>query len=197
MTDFYLYITGFAFILFTASCFALDNAKRAAFLSRYRLPWTPQTSPPLKARQEAATLPPGQEYKHTFPPSRRPALASLADSRVSVGGASVKGLVEGGRDSNQYKCLPDKQNVLAPQYKTYSTPTGFTVEDIETLGNFPDYATLSGVPLPAAYANFDVKTALPRPYRPVRWEYHQTMCKSFSLLRLLILLVPSCTYIND
>lgn len=197
MTDFYLYITGFAFILFTASCFALDNAKRAAFLSRYRLPWTPQTSPPLKTRQDGATLPPGQEYKHTFPPSRRSALADLTDSRISAGGTLVKGHVERAHGNDKYKCLPDKQNVLAPQYKTYSTPTGFTVEDIETLGNFPDYATLSGVPLPAAYANFDVKTALPRPYRPVRWEYHQTMCKSFSLLRLLILLVPSYTNIND
>lgn len=197
MADFYLYITGFAFILFTVSCVALDNAKRAALSSRFKLPWTFQISPPLKTRQDGATLPPGQEYKHTFPPSRRSALADLTNSLVSAGGASVKGLVERAHGSDRYKCLPDKQNVLAPLYKTYSTPTGFTVEDIEALGNFPDYATLSGVPLPAAYINFDIETALPRPYRPFRWEYHQTMCKSFSLLRLLILLVPSCTHIND
>lgn len=177
MAGFYLYILGFAFTLLTISCFAWDKAKRAALSSRYRVPWTPQTSSPLKTGQEGANLPPGQEYKHTFPPSRRPALANLTDNRLDVGGASGKGLVEPPYGSNQYKCLPDKQNVLASQYKNYSTPTGFTVEEIEALGNFPDYATLSGVPLPAAYNNFDIDTALPRPYRPFRWEYHQTMCK--------------------
>lgn len=177
MADLYLYILGFAFTLLTISCFAWDKAKRAALLSRYRLPWKPQTSPPLKTRQEGATLAPGQEYKHTFPPSRRPALADLTDSHLSVSDTSEKGLVERACGSDMSKCLPDKQNVLAPQYKNFSTPTGFTVEEIETLGDFSDYATLSGVPLPAAYTNFDVDTALPRPYRPVRWEYHQTMCK--------------------
>lgn len=182
MAGFYLSIIGFAFTLFTISCFARDKAKRAALLSRYSLPWTPQTSPPLKTGQKGATLPPGQEYKHTFPPSRRPALADLTDNRFSAGGASGEGLVERPYGSDEYKCLPDKQNVLDSQYKNSSTPTGFTVEEIEALGNFPDYATLSGVPLPAAYNNFDIDTALPRPYRPFRWEYHQTMCKPFSLL---------------
>lgn len=192
MAGFYLYIIGFAFTFVTISCFALDNAKRATLLSRYRLPWTPKTSPSLKKGREAAPLPPGQEYKHTFPPSRRQALASLTDSRVSVHGVSGKGL-ERAYGSEKYKCLPDKQSVLGPQYKNHSTPTGFTVEEIEALGNFPDYATLSGVPLPAEYTSFDIETALPRPYRPVRWEYHQTMCKPFSLL----LFAPSRIYTND
>lgn len=193
MAGFYLYILGFAFTLLTISCLALDKAKRAALLSRYRLSWTTQTSSPLKTGQEGATLPPGQEYKHTFPPSRRLALAELTDIHFSASGASEKGLVEPTYGSDKHKCLPDKENVLAPQYKKYSTPTGFTVEEIEALGNFPDYSTLSGVPLPAAYTNFDIETALARPYRPVRWEYHQTMCKPSSHL----LLAPSCIYTND
>ena len=56
-----------------------------------------------------------------------------------------------------------------------STATGFTLQEIKALGNFPDYATLSGVPLPRAYHEFDVSKAIPRPYRPIRWAYHQTM----------------------
>jgi hypothetical protein len=55
--------------------------------------------------------------------------------------------------------------------------TGFSIADIRSLGNFPDYAKLSGVPLPAPLVDFDVDKALPRPYRPFRWAYHQTMCE--------------------
>lgn len=54
--------------------------------------------------------------------------------------------------------------------------TGFSIADIRSLGNFPDYAKLSGVPLPTPLVDFDVDNALPRPYRPFRWAYHQTMC---------------------
>lgn len=57
------------------------------------------------------------------------------------------------------------------------TPTGISAEEIQALGDFPDYAKLSGVPLPQTYPEFDVNRAMPRPYRPFRWAYHQTMCK--------------------
>ncbi|KAG6819909.1 hypothetical protein H0H93_007443 [Arthromyces matolae] len=43
------------------------------------------------------------------------------------------------------------------------------------LNTLPDYWHLSGVPLPKPLWDFDVKTAKPRPYRPFRWGYHQTM----------------------
>jgi hypothetical protein len=59
------------------------------------------------------------------------------------------------------------------------TPTGFSVGDVQSLGRFPDYEVLSGVPLPEAYKGFDIDKAIPRPYRPFRWAYHQTMCKSY------------------
>ncbi|KAG6902067.1 hypothetical protein C0995_004765 [Termitomyces sp. Mi166 len=42
-------------------------------------------------------------------------------------------------------------------------------------GALPGYAQLSGVPLPNSLWDFDVKTAKARPYRPFRWDYHQTM----------------------
>jgi hypothetical protein len=75
-----------------------------------------------------------------------------------------------------------RQNILpmTADYKTSPgnlyTPTGFSINDITALGDFPDYATLSGVPLPSPYAEHDIEKAKPRPYRPFRWSYHQTMC---------------------
>jgi hypothetical protein len=51
-----------------------------------------------------------------------------------------------------------------------------TLAEIAAYGPFPDYASLSGVPLPKPYPEFDIARALPRPYRPFRWAYHQTMC---------------------
>ncbi|KAF3916999.1 hypothetical protein ABW21_db0202734 [Orbilia brochopaga] len=57
----------------------------------------------------------------------------------------------------------------APVFKNY-TPT-----EIAALGRFPDYAALANFPLPKAYPSFNIATAKPRPYRPFRWVYHQTM----------------------
>lgn len=48
-------------------------------------------------------------------------------------------------------------------------------KEIEAYGDFPDYAMLSGVRLPDSYPEFNIETALARPYRPFRWSYHQTM----------------------
>lgn len=48
-------------------------------------------------------------------------------------------------------------------------------KEIEAYGDFPDYAMLSGVRLPDPYPEFNIEKALPRPYRPFRWNYHQTM----------------------
>lgn len=61
-----------------------------------------------------------------------------------------------------------------------STPTGFTVDEAkELVGSMPDYAKLSGVPLPEpVWDGFTIEKAQPRPYRPLRWSYHQTMCES-------------------
>ena len=54
--------------------------------------------------------------------------------------------------------------------------TNRTPGEIANYGHFPDYSALSGVPLPVPYEKFDIERALPRPYRPFRWAYHQTMC---------------------
>lgn len=39
-----------------------------------------------------------------------------------------------------------------------------------------NYFDLTGVPPPKPLPAFDIDNALPRPYRPFRWKYHQTMC---------------------
>lgn len=39
-----------------------------------------------------------------------------------------------------------------------------------------DYFKLTGVPPPKPLPDFNIDNALPRPYRPFRWKYHQTMC---------------------
>jgi hypothetical protein len=83
----------------------------------------------------------------------------------------------------QQKVLPMETSYLDTEDSTF-LPCGFSVKEIKALGDFPDYATLSGVPLPNPYLEFDVNKALPRPYRPFRWSYHQTMCELSSWLRL-------------
>ncbi|KAI8631368.1 alpha-1,2-mannosyltransferase [Xylariaceae sp. FL1651] len=53
--------------------------------------------------------------------------------------------------------------------------TGFSIREVKALGDFPDYSTLSDVPMPKPYLQFNIDKAKPRPYRPFRWAYHQTM----------------------
>lgn len=106
------------------------------------------------------------DYKTAFPPSRRHVLEELL--LLDKPHTQL-------RPPNYNKLLPDKETPDPKQHLQHVTATGFTLEEIQRLGDFPDYATLSGVPLPAAYLEFDVNTALPRPYRPFRWAYHQTM----------------------
>lgn len=73
------------------------------------------------------------------------------------------------------KILPMTQNYETAENGLY-TCMGFSVQEIKEMGDLPDYSALSGVPLPNAYEQFKIEKALPRPYRPFRWNYHQTMC---------------------
>ncbi|RMZ75362.1 hypothetical protein DV738_g5524, partial [Chaetothyriales sp. CBS 135597] len=103
--------------------------------------------------------PPGKEYASIFPPSRRQTLngyESLSDKELS---GNLIGFEEDFRH-----CEPSKY-----------VASGFSVAEIKQLGDFPDYSKLSGIPPPEAYRQFDIDKALPRPYRPFRWSYHQTM----------------------
>lgn len=111
-------------------------------------------------------------YGDVFPPHRREALADLPSNAMD---GTVKQASE--RPPDYTKLTPDKHVCNSDDMRNHTTATGFTVDEIKRLGDFPDYATLSGVPLPEPYRDFDHKTAKPRPYRPLRWAYHQTMCK--------------------
>lgn len=135
-------------------------------------PWVPKrwssVNPSLKPRKSS---PPTRQAKEgmtqVLPPSRRFALPDTIRSTSSH--ESEDTVLQ-----NQIDLAAD----FKPFEPTRFTPTGFSVREIQQLGDFPDYATLSGVPLPSSYPEFDIDKALPRPYRPFRWNYHQTMCMS-------------------
>jgi hypothetical protein len=59
------------------------------------------------------------------------------------------------------------------------TPTGFTEQQINALGRFPDYALLSGVPHPEpCHQTWELSKATFRPFRPFRWDAYPSDGKS-------------------
>jgi len=129
--------------------------------------------PSLDDKTVYAETPP--DYKDVFPPSVRDALRESHDYLPDA----VKGIFDDEpirKPHKAHKCLMPFDLPLKGLPKSVYTPTGFSIEEIRNLGDFPDYAALSGVPLPQPYKGFDIDKALPRPYRPLRWAYHQTMC---------------------
>lgn len=134
-------------------------------------------NPPMDLSAKAQGLPPNEKpssptYEDVFPPSRRHVLTDLP-----LKGPGKCGKELGQQPPDYSKLTPDKDTPTAEKYSDHVTSTGFTVEEIERLGDFPDYAALSGVPAPKPYKEFDINKAVPRPYRPFRWAYHQTMCE--------------------
>ncbi|KAE8151691.1 hypothetical protein BDV25DRAFT_171261 [Aspergillus avenaceus] len=109
------------------------------------------------------------DYSCQFPPSRHDTLASLQGSKSPIPSSSTL----------QRHALPTTRTPDFSNNNQY-TPTGFSIHEIKTLGPFPDYAVLSGVPHPRPCPQFNIQTACFRPFRPFRWTYHQTM----SLMKL-------------
>lgn len=125
----------------------------------------PRSISPEKKNANSATSPPS--YNHALPPQRRESLLQL------------KGVTFRWRDIDEAEVRQNALPMTADYMKSPGnlyTPTGFSVDEVKALGDFPDYATLSGVPLPDSYPEHDIEKAKPRPYRPFRWAYHQTMC---------------------
>ena len=164
---------GLVFLAATAVYFLLKCPYRKLFINklslRGRKDSTAKTPPrsisPDKKQANSNSSP--QSYNHALPPSRREALLQQ------------KGAVIRWKEVDE----SEMRQSLLPMTKDYRTspghlytPTGFSVDDLKALGDFPDYATLSGVPLPQPYHEHQIDKALPRPYRPFRWSYHQTMC---------------------
>lgn len=127
----------------------------------------PRSFSPEKKAATSPTAPSG--YDNVLPPQRRNTLTDL--NCDAAPGRDVHG------DEVRRHILPMSADYRTSPDDKY-TPMGFSVAEVKGLGDFPDYATLSGVPLPSPYPDFNIEKALPRPYRPFRWAYHQTMCTS-------------------
>ncbi|CAG7948146.1 unnamed protein product [Penicillium salamii] len=127
---------------------------------------TAQTPPRSISPDRKPTSSNTSNHAITLPPSRRHTLIDLEHEKVPWRDVTD--------DEVRMNLLPMSANYKTSPSNKY-TPMGFSVKEINDLGNFPDYAALSGVPLPSPYPEFDIAKALPRPYRPFRWSYHQTM----------------------
>lgn len=177
------------------SAIVLITSKKRRDLVLRRLPLRRRVSssaatPPrsLSPKKEQPAEP---DYTNAYPPSRRFTLATVAPAVAARSPNPDGGILPG---SGEKKPLQAPLDVPYDQWdpKAY-TPTEFSKEEIDALGDFPDYATLSGVPMPQPYKDFVIEKAKARPYRPFRWAYHQTMCMSSSLIPTS---VPSTQFCN-
>ena len=183
-----LLLLGVAFVISSLTLFALSKNRRAVVLDRLHFQHRRSSgskTPPrsLSPDKKQCENIPAPDYKDVFPPSRRFTLGEILSDLPSILNKPLSVLASPPPDSRK-ACIP-----LTTSYQdltsTVFTPTEFSTEEIRALGDFPDYATLSGVPLPQPYHNFDINKARPRPYRPFRWAYHQTMCESGKFIALI------------
>ncbi|KAI4109097.1 MAG: hypothetical protein LQ339_001902 [Xanthoria mediterranea] len=128
----------------------------------------PPSIPPNK--KSPVNAPPPVDYKDVFPPWRR---QSLTIARKDKCLDAVSEIPEFLVRERLIPFTADYRTCKAPA--TTYTPMGISLSEVASLGDFTDYAELSGVPLPEPYREFRIELALPRPYRPLRWGYHQTM----------------------
>ncbi|KAH8638070.1 hypothetical protein IG631_05840 [Alternaria alternata] len=164
-----LLLLGLAFIL-SSAFLLLQRSKRNILLQRLRnggrrvsgAKTPPRSLSPGKKAVSATEI----DYSDTFPPSRRFVLTETKNENKDESQGPTPGW--------QKRVLPMETSYMDADDSAF-LPCGFSVKEIKALGDFPDYATLSGVPLPNPYPEFDINKALPRPYRPFRWSYHQTM----------------------
>ncbi|KAI1907176.1 hypothetical protein LOZ64_005983 [Ophidiomyces ophidiicola] len=169
-----MFLIGAALVMALVACLAIGGSQGGRFLDRLRgssrkVP-SAKTPPPDFSEKRPSSPP----YSKILPPSLREALYTVAKAGISDSQRAALAPQELADETMLRSILP-----MTESYKacigTRFTPTGFSTEEIKALGDFPDYATLSGVPLPEPYLEFDINKALPRPYRPFRWNYHQTM----------------------
>lgn len=125
-----------------------------------------QLKQPILAKRSAEV-----DYTGVYPPLQDGLTENSTTSRDKVGYPAVVDLSTTSRPILKLDC--DYRSASSSTYVF----TGFSVDYINRLGDFPDYAKLSGVPLPSPIHDFNIDNAVPRPYRPFRWAYHQTMCE--------------------
>jgi hypothetical protein len=155
-------------VIASSIVFFVRRGRRNAILARlYSNQHGPINAEAIPSYSLPSKKPPTVTKVHlssTFPPSRRFVLAE-------IGQASNSSTL----DEWEKNVVPLETSYLDANDSIF-TPCGLSVKETKALGDFPDYAALTGVPLPNPYSEFDIKQALPRPYRPFRWPYHQTMC---------------------
>ncbi|KAK3631732.1 hypothetical protein LTR56_016688 [Elasticomyces elasticus] len=181
MLSFFLGACGLAFLVLSFSALFTNREQRAVVLNRLRTSrrrTTNSFTPPRSLSPEKQSVPPNKpapapDFSDAFPPSRRHVLAELPEDALKGPGESAKAL--GAKEADYSKRVPSCEVANTDALADHATATGFTVSEIKRLGDFPDYAALSGVPLPTGYESFDIDKAIPRPYRPFRWGYFQTM----------------------
>lgn len=182
MLSLLLVLLGALFIALATATLVFDGKQRDVVLQRFdirRRRATGSLTPPRSLSPEKQGLPSNKspqapDYSNTFPPGRREALAELSADAMKGPGRSTTQLSQIPPDYT--KRLPSEEVWDDDKFADHVTATGFSLEEIKRLGDFPDYAALSGVPLPREYEGFQISTAKARPYRPLRWAYHQTMC---------------------
>lgn len=170
-----MYFLGAAFVVSSALLFS-QKGKRSVILERLRISRRRDSgakTPPRSLSPGKKQLPTQEvDYSDVFPPSRRSTLAET-DLPSKLGTTSEELVTS--QPTWTKNMLPLECSYMDAKDSMF-TPCEFSIKEIKALGDFPDYAALSGVPLPQPYTEFDIKKALPRPYRPFRWAYHQTMC---------------------
>ncbi len=172
---------GTLLLLSTAVILVVNKRQREAVLGRlhFQRRRTSGASTPPRSISPSKKAPTNgaPDFVNAFPPSRRSVLPELAKTLPSAASKKLLSTEPSGNFLVKH-ALPTTQTYSLDNEVPKYTPTGFSTAEIKAMGDFPAYDILSGVPLPQAYKNFDVTRALPRPYRPLRWKYHQTMCKS-------------------
>jgi hypothetical protein len=164
---------GAAFVISCVTLLLVRSERRDIILERFSLQrrrdstckTPPRSLSPVKQRSQSLSE---NDYSTTLPPSRRSSLVELDPETPFGWPGAVSHLVPN-------RMLPIDRSYLDVDNDLH-TPCGFSIAEIKALGDFPNYAALSGVPLPTPYHDFNIEKALPRPYRPFRWAYHQTMC---------------------
>ena len=181
---------GLAFILTSLAILVLNKRQRDTVLRQIHLQrrrtsgakTPPRSFSPEKgnldqaSERNSALTHPYPDYINSFPPSRRFVLPILVDY-VSAANQEIFIRPEPSVDFLRDDSLPTTRSYDLENSSPKYTPTGFSTAEVKALGDFPPYDILSGVPLPEAYEGFDSTKAIPRPYRPMRWAYHQTMCE--------------------
>ena len=189
MASIYLPLLGLAFALCSAIALILNPKRRNLLLGRLvprRRSESGESSDFTSSKPTTAHTDTASDYKDVFPPSRREVLRDIYDRLPAKlkGRRTPEQLVYAHGAEVLHEKRPARVEAYAPIEKPAGelpgellTPTGFSVDEIRKLGDFPDYAALSDVPPPQEYKGFDINRALARPYRPFRWAYHQTMCQ--------------------